>query len=236
MLAILPRTIVYGIKYKRLREYLAKHYYIKALVDLPNGAFENKDISTTAIILENNKNAEGAMSYIVTEDDGWKIRAFAPVDKTRLMSGDWGGNAILEKRTDVFRGKIGSNMFDKNGTRPVIHCSSVLVENSWIPSIKKTKVCYPEKIAQNGDVIINRVGRHAGYWTINTFGKSEVSDCIIVIQKPSKRILEIIENHSVNNRLELPLYGVTTKYILQSDVCRLIRQEYPKSKGMRICV
>ena len=36
------------------------------------------------------------MSYIVTEDDGWKIRAFAPVDKTRLMSGDWGGNAILE--------------------------------------------------------------------------------------------------------------------------------------------
>jgi type I restriction enzyme M protein len=223
LLAILPRTIVYGPKYKKLRVYIAKHYYVKAIIDLPDNSFGKREISTIAMVIENRESRKGAELYSIDKIENWKMRKCRAIKKKELLTGDWTNDSALEKRADIYRGKIGSNYFDENGTNTVLHCSSVIIGTDWKPVIKKTKMYCNDKCTQYGDVIISRVGRFAGYWTINTFGTHGVSDCLIVIKNPSSKTLDIIKKNSKNNRLTLPLYGVTTKYIIQSDVCKMLK-------------
>ena len=74
------------------------------------------------------------------------------------------------------------------------------------------------KFAKRGDIVINRIGRSAGYWCVYHGKKRLVSDCIIVISSPSKETIELIQKMSENHRLNVPLRGVSTQYVTMEDI------------------
>jgi len=79
---------------------------------------------------------------------------------------------------------------------------------------------YYPKYVMSGDIIINRIGKNAGYWTKYSGEKQLVSDCLIVI-RGGKQLEEFLTCHSVEGRLVVPIRGVATKYISISDLTSL---------------
>lgn len=74
----------------------------------------------------------------------------------------------------------------------------------------------------HGDIVINRIGRCAGYWSVYTGMQKLISDCLIVVKEPSDATIEALRNHSENGRLQIPLRGVSTPYITIDDVRSLL--------------
>lgn len=79
-----------------------------------------------------------------------------------------------------------------------------------------------ESYLNHGDIVINRIGRCAGYWSVYTGMQKLISDCLIVVKEPSDATIEALRNHSENGRLQIPLRGVSTPYITIDDVRSLL--------------
>lgn len=112
-----------------------------------------------------------------------------------------------------------------NSGAKVFHCSSIIKDGLWKPSIR---YCDDEEIIENakvvmpGDIIINRVGRYANYWCMCT-EKGVLSDCLIGIKKSDKyNVYEQLDKNSTNGRLNINTKGVTTQYVTIGDICNLL--------------
>ena len=78
------------------------------------------------------------------------------------------------------------------------------------------------KIAEPGDIIINRIGRCANYWCICE-ERGVVSDCLIVVKTMGKKdIYNHIMNNSTGKRLNIAVRGVTTKFVALSDILEIL--------------
>ena len=91
-----------------------------------------------------------------------------------------------------------------------------------MPAISFKNVLVDITSLQHSVIVINRIGRCAGYWSVYTGMQKLISDCLIVVKEPSDATIEALRNHSENGRLQIPLRGVSTPYITIDDVRSLL--------------
>lgn len=227
MIAILPATFVEGDLYVKYRKRMAEEYEIRSLIKLPGNVFSKGDISAYAIILfktDNKKTRDTGIGDAVYKDSKWEIYNRETVEVDNVLAGIWVGSKkpiISEgkkKIVSIFRGNISSAFFSAEGTK-ILHCSSAFEHNCWKPS-----QCYCKdiptknlKYVQEGDILINRIGKNAGFWTKYCGERQLISDCLIVVHGGTE-MEEYLLRYSIDGRLEIPIKGVATKYISIADL------------------
>lgn len=222
LLFILPYTFVAGDSYQEARCQIAKDYSVLAIINLPDTTFERGRIKTFAIILQKTSNKNSTIVYEAVNEDVWNFKKLRSVQSEEIKNGNWWlkkgkkkGNVI-----NIIRGNISSCSFEDVG-QSVFHCAAKK-DGKWLPSVRyynETKIKRNVIKANKGDVIINRIGRAAGYWYVNEQDNVTISDCLLVLKNATNAMLEVLEKNSDNNgRLLVPLRGVTTSYITAEDV------------------
>lgn len=230
LIIILPSTYVDGSSYVEYRKFLAHNHAIHAIVKLPSNTFEKASLNTVAIILEKTDlrsfRADDTATniYQAYYNSKWSIKLVSSIALSNVLNGRWDDNTGLlaeDQTLQIFRGNISSRYFSETGD-PILHCSSTFVNGSWTPGIRCCTGAPQGKYLEYGDIVINRIGRCAGYWTIYTGTRKLISDCLIVIKEPSDITIEILRTHSEKGRLNIPLRGVSTQYITLNDIKLLL--------------
>lgn len=230
IIAILPATFAEGDLYIKYRQKLAEDYDVKSLIKLPATVFSKGEISAYAIILCKTTTEKKEPTYIgnaTLKDAKWQISYSDTVEAEKVKSGIWVvPNSFMpteeKKQIDsIYRGNISSKFFSPRGTE-ILHCSSIFQNGRWKPSQYYCKD-YPSnnlKYVRDGDILINRIGKNAGFWTKYRGEEQLISDCLIVVHGGNK-IEEYLLRHSVDGRLLVPIKGVATKYISIADLNEL---------------
>ncbi len=230
MIFILPSTFVEGDNSIKVRCSIAKEYRIRKLVKLPLETFGCREINTYAVIMQkhNKKNNYSTDLHEMTFDNsGYKIITRGVINSSKIIHGEWINKLrSSENKSDIcsFRGNISSSQLTKEGLK-VLHCSSNISENAWKPATRycndNSKITRCNK-TQPGDIIVNRVGKCAGYWYVN-IEDAYISDCLIVFRSAKqKELLRGFEENSINGKLNIPVKGVSTRYISASDIKAII--------------
>lgn len=234
MVAILPATFVEGDLYKKFRIKMAEQYEVKYLIKLPYDVFMKGHISAYAIIfIRSNKGQmnDAFVGNAFCKDSKWIISCDNSTKKSNIKLGDWVPQDTVRKKIEkkmidsIFRGNISSDMFSKRGLS-VLHCSSIFEKDAWKPlrtHCKKStviKLYKTLKYAKDGDIIINRIGKNAGFWAKYHGEDILISDCIIVV-RGGINIEEYLLKNSNKGRLLVPIKGVATKYISMKDLLNL---------------
>ena len=225
LIAVLPQTFVLGISNLNVRKEITKEFQIDAIIKLPEGTFKRNDIRACAVIMRKSKKSKGTILYEALHSDEWVLNVIESIDSRYINSGCWENcNSTVEKKYDVliFRGRINSKELQENGRRKIYHCSSLIEKGIWKPSVKRVDGFYSDRTTEIGDILINRIGKMAGYWCICHSRGYLVSDCIIVIRNASRECIRQLENNSCEGRLNIPLRGVSTQYITKSDIQKLM--------------
>lgn len=223
LLFILPSTFIEGISYKNIRSVLGKKYNICALFQLPKDIFGSGRICTWAMYLKNMRPDDRCVHVYRIEHakDGYMRKEIKVVDRKQIKNGDWvetdekhGRNSL-----NIYRGNIHSKEFSEDGNK-VLHCGVCEAGKEWKPSVRYCHIGDGKK-AKHGDIIVNRIGKSAGYWCVNEEEEILVSDCIIVIKGEGDRLIQNLEGQSECRRLRVPVYGTTTRYITVEDIRNL---------------
>ncbi len=229
-LFILPSTFFRGETYYQIRKDLSCSFTIKSIIELPKDTFGKSNISTCALILVNSKHGnENVVFYKAkTYNASWRINKKCEIRRSKLETGNWFADTCIQeeknKSIKICRGNISSSDFSKQGEM-VFHCSSIIKNNNWVPSIKfcnsSEKIRKAKKVFP-GDIIVNRIGRFAGYWCVST-KEGYISDCLFVV-KPAEKfdICKKLKEKSKKGRLKINLRGVTTNYITMNDVLNIL--------------
>jgi len=227
MIAILPATFVEGDLYLKYRKKLAKSYAIRQLIKLPGNVFSRGNISAYAIILyrtDAEKIRDTQIGNAIYENSKWIIACEYSVPPDDIIRGFWVSSNLSmipkeKKEIDcIYRGNISSTYFSTDGDE-ILHCSSIFEYGKWVPLVCHCKGYPPNnaKYVHDGDIIVNRIGKNAGFWTKYVGESRLISDCLIVV-RGGIGIERYLNQHSTDGRLEIPLKGVATKYISISDL------------------
>jgi Type I restriction-modification system methyltransferase subunit len=223
LLFILPSTFIEGISNKKIRKVLGNKYNICSLFQLPKDIFGAAEISTWAMWLKNTQPDDKCVHVYEVEhvEDGYMQKEIKEVDREYIKSGNWLGSNEKYRRNslNIYRGTLHSKEFSDNGNK-VLHCGVCDSGKEWRPSLRFCRTNVGKK-AKQGDIIINRIGKSAGYWCVNDEEEILVSDCIIVIKSESDYLIKKLEEQSENHRLKIPVYGTTTQYITVEDIKKL---------------
>lgn len=227
MIAFLPVTFVEGDLYIKYRRKIAQSFDVHTLVRLPENVFSKGDIRAYAIILTKAAVPKNDITRIGVADrteKSWSVTYTGSITRKSILNGVWrsddtNANTHTKVKVDsIFRGNISSASFSSTGTK-VLHCSSIFDKGCWKPL-----QCYctnhplsNEKYVHDGDIIVNRIGKSAGFWTKYHGETQLISDCLIVI-RGGEQVEEHLQQHSANGRIMVPIKGVATKYISISDL------------------
>ena len=225
LVIILPSTYVDGSSYIKYRKWLAENCCIQKIVRLPHNTFAKSKPNTVALILKKRgakQNVIGTDIFEASYHGIWEVSKIGTVSQTEVENGFWStlcAYPVEKPAITIFRGNTSSKFFTNTGNE-ILHCSSLISRNCWRPSIRycDSTGLSQKKYAKRGDIIINRIGRSAGYWCIYRGKKRLISDCLIVISSPSSLTVSKIKENSVCNRLSIPLRGVSTPYITMEDI------------------
>ena len=231
LMFILPNTFVFGETLRKARCQIASDFNVRSIIRLPHDTFGVGRINTFAIIMTKgyNEMLNPLQLYNATYiNNNWIIEKQGIIEYEQALDGIWwknSGNSVQTQVHNLHRGTISSDVFTNVGSK-ILHCASKK-SCKWKPSIRyydAQKVSKEVLYAKQGDVIINRIGKGAGYWCVNMYGRIPVSDCIIVISDVSDAIIKMLKNSSdVSGRLNVPLRGVATPYITTHDIQNLLR-------------
>lgn len=219
---ILPYTFVAGVSYQKARCQIAKDYSVLAIINLPVTTFERGRIKTFAIILQKTPNNNLTTIYEAVSEKVWNFKKLKSLQSEEIKNGNWWFKKEKKKENviNVIRGNVSSCSFENMG-QSIFHCAAKK-EEKWLPSVRyydEAKVRRNVIKANKGDVIINRIGRAAGYWYVNEQDSVTISDCLLVLKNATNTVLEVLEKNSDNNgRLLVPLRGMTTSYITAEDI------------------
>lgn len=228
LLFILPNTFVEGESLRKARCQIASDYEICDVIRLPFNTFEKGQINTFAIIMKKGISINVCTNlYDAKKDDEWQIVKIGEMPYRNIIRGDWWLEIEPlknDKIINLFRGNLSSSDFVKCGEM-VFHNASK-VGKTWKPSVRyyDSKTVSSKIVkAQTGDILVNRVGKGAGYWCQNTVSDIAVSDCIIVVENRYDDLVErFIKNSTADGRLKIPIRGVATPYLTAQDIKRLI--------------
>lgn len=221
LLFILPYTFVAGVSFQKVRCQIAGAYSVLAIVKLPFSTFVKEGINTFAIILQKGEQCKETMVYNAIYKGNWKIEKMKAVSSIEIKEGNWWfvKKNICQDKIKVFRGNVSSDKFTKEG-QTVLHCAAKKTDK-WRPSVRYYSVTGLKKNivkAKKGDILINRIGKDAGYWHINEIDNIAVSDCLLVLSGITKNMLKILKKNSDGDgRLKIPVYGVAASYVTAED-------------------
>lgn len=230
LIFILPSTFVEGEINKKARHTIAKECIVHKLIKLPLETFGKNMINTYAVILQkNSRNKNYTTDYmeILYSENKYSIGKKKLILHEKMLTGDW---SILERKNSnkievkSFRGKISSNELTEKGEK-VLHCSNQFKDNKWVPGVRycdKDLQLKKSLKSMPGDILVNRVGKCAGYWTIND-EEVFISDCLIAFRsKEKKLLLKRFQKETIKGRLNVPLKGVATRYISKTDIIKIL--------------
>ncbi|SFT33441.1 type I restriction enzyme M protein [Lachnospiraceae bacterium XBD2001] len=216
---ILPITFLIGESYEAARKQISEFFSILEIVELPVEAFAGNNLKTVAIVIKKRKKECLQTNYRIAKykDGTWLFDSFKTIE---IDGGNWEGKKLKGSAVLIKRGKIHSGELT-GGNKKVMHCSSKFDGKCWKPSIRSTD-CECGIYAERGDIIINRVGRGAGYWCVNKSDRVGVSDCLFVIKNPTEDVERRLLRNTKDGKLCVPVRGVSTRYITQKDICSLL--------------
>lgn len=221
LVTILPQTFIFGISNLSVRKLIAKEYQIDTIIKLPEGTFKKNDIRACVVIMRKTKKRNPTVYYIASYSDEWNFNCVGIIDNKNIISGCWeiaSNDCSIDSNFMIFRGKVCSSKFQEDGRNKIYHCSSFIENDIWQPSVKKTNDGCDGRVTEIGDILVNRIGKKAGYWCICNEQGYYVSDCIIVIKNLSSKHIEQLEKNSSGRRLNVPLRGVSTQYVTENDI------------------
>jgi type I restriction-modification system DNA methylase subunit len=214
LIIILPNTFVEAENNNEIRILLAKNFNIKKIIKLPNNTFGSTGIKSYALFIsKKNVNHKITKFYeIIASDDILSLSNGKIIKQENMCKGQWFYSAKKDyPGVNLKRGNISSQMFTNDGLL-VLHTSRS--NENWTPSER-----FIEKKPKNpvfvekGDILISRVGKSAGQWTIYDGHKTLISDCLFCLKDPCGIIYEKIKGRKYNNIIR----GVAVQYITQND-------------------
>lgn len=223
LLIILPITYALGQQFVKQREWIAINYEVLNIVFLPPNTFGSKELNTVALLLKKTTRQDNYWSVVLNAkkiDDDWALTHTSSIPSSTITSGNWfTSSQELNPEIIIYRGSISSHYFSLQGT-PILHCSSIVQDDIWIPSRRKCSGIRDsqKKYVESGDIIINRIGKFSSFWCVYEGEKCLISDCLIVIKHPSTEILHKMRNLTENGHLCVPKLGTSTPYISSKDI------------------
>ena len=226
LLAIMPSTLVEGISYSRLRRTISERLRICDIVSLPDDSFDG-GIRTYCIIASLGVSNEGPTRFSsMIEMDGRMVLVDSRyVGSSSIRSGDWISRGTQHKSTvTILRGRLkSSDLRSDRGKMRALHCSSC-DGDVWQPKKLFTNMVSSGPKCVKGDILINRIGKNAGRWCVYDGEDAIISDCLLLIKDPSESIIRIFSANSSKSFLRLRIYGLTTRYITQTDIHDMIEK------------
>lgn len=235
LIVLLPSTYYDGKTYLRHRVWLADHFLVHAVIKLPDNTFRS-NLNTIGLLLQK-KSAKSMTSICANiysaqhnESGEWQLHLRETILPERVAVGAWADNllemspSIKKAPIIIYRGNISSKFFvARNGAR-ILHCSSIINNGQWQcgERLFQKPAGKDLKFAEPGDIIINRIGKYAGYWNIYNGDRVPVSDCIIVVKSPGQEIVNAFRAKSNGGRLQIPCHGIACQYVTIDDIKRLV--------------
>jgi type I restriction enzyme M protein len=231
LVAIVPSSFVEAESFKELRINFAKEFNVKLLVRLSKNAFKPNKIRSYIIVLSKkltplNNLTKPTYSFDASFNKSiWGKKFEYVLPKENIECGIWNYSVVNNVNIEnikTFRGKISSNDFSNKGV-PVLHTSSPpksgQIWNANTRFIKSHPNLSNLPFASDGDIIISRIGKSAGYWYIYSGKDILISDCLIVLKSSNqKNVLDFLNINSTNGCLVHLVKGLTTQYITENDL------------------
>ena len=230
ILLVLPSTFVIGRTAQKARCEISIDYSVCSVIELPGNTFGSTQINTFAIILKKEKNRKNPTKlFTVIHDNTWAIKKAGEMPLNMIKAGVWWPQYTNRSAhtAKMCRGTISSNQFKASGSK-VLHCAAKK-DGPWEPSIRYYDSQLLDRnvvLANQDDVLVNRIGKAAGFWCVNTHDSIPISDCIIVLRNPSPETIATLKASSqADGRLNVPIRGLSTPYISSEDVINLLHEE-----------
>lgn len=215
LLIIVPSSLVEASSYHKLRKLLAQNYFISKIIKLDEDTFGAAHINSYALIINNSIRMQYTTKAFTAQKNGdrYEITAERDISKNQMESGCWAGfdTSSFKNQLDIRRGTISSAAFRDRG-KEVLHTAKY--DENWKPSVRyiseeeETSVC-----AEQGDILVSRIGKSAGQWCVHNGVKTPISDCLYRIKDPNG----VIHKKIKGRRFDFPLKGVATRYITMDD-------------------
>lgn len=217
LLIIMPSTFVDAETNIGIRRHIASKYHIQKIFFLPEDTFGSAKISSYALVIRKNvvRKLPTTFCNISYVNGRHHIDKRILIPKCKIDEGNWNGFNFQNDLTvelKIRRGTISSQLFAPHGI-PILHTAKM--QNPWRPSIRyisempHTSVVY----AENGDIIVSRIGKSAGQWYKHIGDKILISDCLYRIKDPTGNIANTLKGNAFTYRLK----GVATRYITMAD-------------------
>lgn len=215
LLIIMPSSFVEGETYRPIRKIIANNYQVKSIIELDEYTFGATHIHSYALVIKNSVCRSYMTDILFTkkESENFVLLSNGKRSKKDLMDGNWTSNQHVECsfELDIKRGNISSSAFAESGF-PILHTSRI--HDPWSPSVRYTsESIISNAYAENGDIIVSRIGKSAGSWCRYIGKKIPISDCLYRIKDPDGELYKKIEGKS----FDLKLRGVATQYITMAD-------------------
>jgi len=214
LLIIMPSSFVEADSYIEIRRILAKHYFVKKIIKLPLDTFGVSNINSYALEIEKKQNnfTMTIFKCLMHKEGKYTWNVVGKVDENRLLSGSWTNELNLDDVVDINikRGNISSSHFKKRG-QVILHTAKK--SSHWQPSKRYiSKKIKPSVFAEEGDVLVSRIGKSAGQWCVYEGEKVPISDCLYRIKDPDGEVLSKIRGRDFGFQK-----GVATRYITMRD-------------------
>lgn len=229
LMFILPYTFVSGASFQKTRCQIAMDYSVLAIVQLPFTTFGRGKINAVAIVLQKGGKCNRTIIYNADYEVNWKFDEIKKISNKDIAKGNWWfiRQDLDKDKINIIRGNISSGSFEEVG-QEILHCA-VKKDEKWKPSKRyynNSRISKSVIKAKKGDVLINRIGKDAGYWYINEVDDIAISDCLLLLKNITKKMLDVLKKNSdINGRLNIAKRGVSVSYITADDVKLLFHDE-----------
>jgi trans-aconitate methyltransferase len=216
LMIIMPSTFINAESHIKIRKYLAGKYYIKEIIHLPDCTFGTAKINSYALIINRSRshNSYTKLFYVTFENGKYSVSEVSEVPQQLILAGKW-DEVLTPKnspiRLEYKRGNISSHYFITHGL-PILHTAKL--QNPWKPSVRYvSEFGHNSVYAENGDIIVSRIGKSAGQWYKYIGEKILISDCLYCIKDPHGIVVQKLKGQIYS----YPIKGVATRYITMSD-------------------
>lgn len=213
---IMPSTFVNAQSNIKIRKYLANKYHIEEIIRLPEDTFGPAKINSYALIIKstNLHKQYTKLLSVAFKDAKYFTSEIAIIPQAQIRAGKWDEVTVIENsesKLQFRRGNISSHSFTSTGT-PILHTAKR--QDPWKPSIRYvSEIKRTPVYAEDGDIIVSRIGKSAGQWCKHTGGNIIISDCLYCIKDPNGIVAQKLEGQVYS----FPLKGVATRYITIDD-------------------
>lgn len=215
LMIIMPSTFVESQTNRKIRKLLAKSLYIQKIVSLPLETFKKSNIKSYALFIKKLKPKRTVTRFysIKLKLNEYSISKSEIIPQEFIRNGKWDTleEIIPSIKLDIKRGNISSNMFSIKGYS-VLHTAKK--QANWVPTVRSTSFIPENAVyAEEGDIIVSRIGKSVGEWSIHYGERAAISDCLFCIKDNESTIYSNI----IESKYNYIIRGVATKYITMKD-------------------